>query len=162
MIVGNLSGVSLFPFTIASIILGWSEPRFTKQCVMPASQIASKKAKDAVYILVRRWSVSRMCSFRKRLCLSGEEQDRRDRQILEEREAVRFRKKEDCEMDVRTRGCLYRQSQGFTPCPPPPPPPNPNCGEMHPISIRSPWRVNEQETCKVIDPADRRGTILES
>jgi hypothetical protein len=36
---------------MASIILGWSEPKLTKQWVMPASQMASKKAKDAVYIL---------------------------------------------------------------------------------------------------------------
>jgi hypothetical protein len=36
---------------MASMMLGWSEPRLTKQWVMPASQMASKKANDAVYIL---------------------------------------------------------------------------------------------------------------
>lgn len=50
MMRGNLSG-SRCPFTIASIILGWSDPRLTKQWVTPASQIASKKANDVVYIL---------------------------------------------------------------------------------------------------------------
>jgi hypothetical protein len=33
------------------MMLGWSDPRFTKQWVIPASHIASKKANDAVYIL---------------------------------------------------------------------------------------------------------------
>jgi hypothetical protein len=36
---------------MASMILGWSEPKFIKQCVTPASQRASKKAKEAVYML---------------------------------------------------------------------------------------------------------------
>lgn len=31
-------------------ILGWSDPRLTKQWVTPASQRASKKANDAVYL----------------------------------------------------------------------------------------------------------------
>lgn len=48
---GNLPFASLVPLTMASIILGWSEPRFTKQWVIPASQIASKNANDAVYML---------------------------------------------------------------------------------------------------------------
>jgi len=50
MMRGNLSG-SRWPFTIASMMLGWSEPRLTKQWVTPASQMASKKANDVVYIL---------------------------------------------------------------------------------------------------------------
>lgn len=50
MMRGNLSG-SRCPFTMASMMLGWSEPRLTKQWVTPASQMASKKANDAVYIL---------------------------------------------------------------------------------------------------------------
>lgn len=36
---------------MASIMLGWSDPRFTKQCVTPASHSASKKANDVVYML---------------------------------------------------------------------------------------------------------------
>ena len=50
MMRGNLG----FDFicTMASMMLGWSEPRLTKQWVMPASQIASKKAKEAVYMLL--------------------------------------------------------------------------------------------------------------
>ena len=51
MIRGNLPFFSRWPFTIASIMLGWSDPRFTKQWVTPASWMASKKAKDAVYIV---------------------------------------------------------------------------------------------------------------
>jgi hypothetical protein len=38
---------------IASMILGWSDPRFTKQWVTPAPQRASKKANDAVYMVFR-------------------------------------------------------------------------------------------------------------
>lgn len=33
------------------MMLGWSDPRFTKQCVTPASHSASKKANDVVYML---------------------------------------------------------------------------------------------------------------
>jgi hypothetical protein len=47
---GNLPLASRWPLTMASMMLGWSDPRLTKQCVMPASQMASKKANDAVYI----------------------------------------------------------------------------------------------------------------
>lgn len=47
---GNLPSFRRWPFSIASIILGWSDPRLTKQCVTPALQRASKKANDAVYI----------------------------------------------------------------------------------------------------------------
>lgn len=47
-ILGNCPFFSFCPLTMASMMLGWSEPRFTKQCVMPASQMASRKAKDAV------------------------------------------------------------------------------------------------------------------
>ena len=36
---------------MASMREGWSEPRLTKQCDIPASERASKKAVDAVYIL---------------------------------------------------------------------------------------------------------------
>ena len=50
MMVGNWSFFSRAPLTMASMMLGWSEPRFTKQCVTPASHRASKKAKDVVYI----------------------------------------------------------------------------------------------------------------
>ena len=50
MMRGNLPLASRCPLTIASMMLGWSEPRLTKQWVMPASQMASKKAKEAVYI----------------------------------------------------------------------------------------------------------------
>ena len=32
------------------MILGWSEPKFTKTCVTPALHSASKKANDAVYL----------------------------------------------------------------------------------------------------------------
>lgn len=50
IILGNRSFFSLAPFTIASMMLGWSDPRFTKQCVTPASHSASKKANDVVYM----------------------------------------------------------------------------------------------------------------
>lgn len=33
------------------MMLGWSDPRFTKQCVTPASHSASKKANEVVYML---------------------------------------------------------------------------------------------------------------
>ena len=36
MILGNWSTLSFWPLTIASIIEGWSEPKFTKQWVIPA------------------------------------------------------------------------------------------------------------------------------
>lgn len=51
MIRGNCPLRSLWPFTIASMILGWSDPRFTKQWLTPALHSASKKADDAVYIV---------------------------------------------------------------------------------------------------------------
>lgn len=51
MMRGNWPFFSRWPFTMASMMLGWSEPRFTKQWVTPASQRASKKANDVVYIL---------------------------------------------------------------------------------------------------------------
>lgn len=43
MIVGNLVDFSCFALIIASIIAGWSLPRFTKQYLTPASTNASKK-----------------------------------------------------------------------------------------------------------------------
>lgn len=56
---------SRWPLTMASMMLGWSEPRFTKQWLTPAPHSASKKADDAVYIvaslcfglLSRKWAV---------------------------------------------------------------------------------------------------------
>lgn len=56
MILGNWPFFSFWPLTMASMMLGWSEPRLTKQCVMPASQMASKKAKDAVYLRACQWT----------------------------------------------------------------------------------------------------------
>ena len=50
MMRGNLPLASRWPLTMASMMLGWSEPRLTKQWVMPASQRASKKAYEAVYV----------------------------------------------------------------------------------------------------------------
>ena len=50
MMRGNLPLASRWPLTMASMILGWSEPRLTKQWVTPASQMASKKADEAVYM----------------------------------------------------------------------------------------------------------------
>lgn len=47
---GNFPLSSLCPLTMASMILGWSDPRFTKQWVTPALHSASKKADDAVYM----------------------------------------------------------------------------------------------------------------
>lgn len=49
---GNVSLRSLWPLITASMKLGWSEPRLTKQWVTPASQMASRKALDAVYMVV--------------------------------------------------------------------------------------------------------------
>lgn len=46
---GNLV-LDLFT-TMASIKLGWSDPRLTKQWETPAAAMASKKANDVVYIL---------------------------------------------------------------------------------------------------------------
>jgi len=40
-----------FICTMASMMLGWSEPKLTKQCETPASAMASKKANDVVYIV---------------------------------------------------------------------------------------------------------------
>ena len=51
MMRGNWPPFSLWPLTMASMMLGWSEPRLTKQWVTPASHMASKKANDAVYML---------------------------------------------------------------------------------------------------------------
>jgi hypothetical protein len=51
MILGNWPFFSLVPFTMASMMLGWSDPRFTKQWVTPSSHSASKKANDVVYML---------------------------------------------------------------------------------------------------------------
>jgi len=48
---GNWPFFSLVPLTMASMMLGWSEPRLTKTWVTPASHSDSKKAKDVVYIL---------------------------------------------------------------------------------------------------------------
>lgn len=58
MILGNRPSFFLCPVTIASMILGWSLPRLTKQYLTPASHIASKKATDVVYILNRCVDVS--------------------------------------------------------------------------------------------------------
>lgn len=52
MIRGKAPFLSRVPLTMASIMLGWSEPRLTKTCSTPASHSSSKKANDAVYILV--------------------------------------------------------------------------------------------------------------
>jgi len=49
--VGNEPFFSLAPLTMASMMLGWSDPRLTKQWVTPASHSASKKANEVVYIL---------------------------------------------------------------------------------------------------------------
>lgn len=51
MMRGNRSFFSRAPLTMASMILGWSEPRFTKQWLTPAAQRASKKANEVVYML---------------------------------------------------------------------------------------------------------------
>lgn len=48
MMRGNLPFLSRAPLTMASMMEGWSEPRLTKQWVMPASHMASKKADEAV------------------------------------------------------------------------------------------------------------------
>lgn len=56
-ILGKSFGFSFKPFAIASMILGWSEPRLTKQFSTPSSHSASKKAYDAVYL--RRESINR-------------------------------------------------------------------------------------------------------
>lgn len=50
MMRGNCPFFSRAPLTMASMMLGWSEPRLTKTWVTPASQSASKKAKEVVYI----------------------------------------------------------------------------------------------------------------
>lgn len=44
MILGKALGFSFRPLDMASMMLGWSEPRFTKQYFTPRSQRASKKA----------------------------------------------------------------------------------------------------------------------
>jgi len=48
---GHLSGRSRFPFTIASIMDGWSEPTLTKHAVMPDSHSASINANAVVYLV---------------------------------------------------------------------------------------------------------------
>lgn len=48
MMRGKASLRSRWPLTMASMMLGWSEPRFTKQWLTPALHSASKKADDAV------------------------------------------------------------------------------------------------------------------
>jgi hypothetical protein len=48
MILGNWPFFSFWPLTMASMMDGWSLPRFTKTCETPYSHSASKKAKDAV------------------------------------------------------------------------------------------------------------------
>jgi hypothetical protein len=48
---GNWPFFSREPFTMASMMLGWSEPRLTKTYSTPASHSASKKANEVVYIL---------------------------------------------------------------------------------------------------------------
>jgi hypothetical protein len=48
---GNWPLASRAPLTMASMMLGWSEPRLTKTCSTPASHSASKKANEVVYIL---------------------------------------------------------------------------------------------------------------
>lgn len=45
MILGNLSPSSFFPLAMASMIEGWSDPRFTKTCVMPAYMANQSKMK---------------------------------------------------------------------------------------------------------------------
>lgn len=60
----NWPRLSLSPFVRASMILGWSDPKFTKQCVTPASRSASRNAKDAVYMIVREGRMDRDISRR--------------------------------------------------------------------------------------------------
>lgn len=50
MILGKFGLFSFSPLTMASIMLGWSDPRFTKTWLMPASPRDSKKAKEVVYM----------------------------------------------------------------------------------------------------------------
>lgn len=51
MMRGNWPAFSFWPLTMASMMEGWSEPKLTKTWATPASHSASKKAKDAVYML---------------------------------------------------------------------------------------------------------------
>lgn len=60
MMRGNLPLLSRCPLTIASMMLGWSEPKLTKQWVTPASEMASKKADEAVY-MVGSWELGTPC-----------------------------------------------------------------------------------------------------
>lgn len=46
---------------MASIILGWSDPKFTKTCVTPALHSASKKANEAVYLQRQMISMGVSC-----------------------------------------------------------------------------------------------------
>jgi hypothetical protein len=48
MILGNWPFFSFWPLTMASIMEGWSLPRFTKTWETPYSHSASKNANDAV------------------------------------------------------------------------------------------------------------------
>ncbi len=50
MMRGKWSFLLRVPLTMASMMLGWSEPKFTKQWLTPASHRASKKASDVVYM----------------------------------------------------------------------------------------------------------------
>jgi hypothetical protein len=50
MILGKFGFFSRWPLTMASMMLGWSDPRFTKTWLMPASPRDSKKAKEVVYM----------------------------------------------------------------------------------------------------------------
>lgn len=50
MIRGKFALFSRWPLTMASMMLGWSDPRLTKTWLMPASPRDSKKAKEVVYM----------------------------------------------------------------------------------------------------------------
>lgn len=50
MILGKFALFSRWPLTMASMMLGWSDPRLTKTWLMPASPRDSKKAKEVVYM----------------------------------------------------------------------------------------------------------------
>lgn len=50
MIRGKFALFSRWPLTMASMMLGWSDPRLTKTWLMPASPRDSKKANEVVYM----------------------------------------------------------------------------------------------------------------
>lgn len=50
MILGKFALFSRWPLTIASMMLGWSDPKLTKTWLMPASPRDSKKANEVVYM----------------------------------------------------------------------------------------------------------------